>query len=348
MRKLWKKVCTLSLAGIMALSVMQAVIPQKFAYAEGVSREDSKALKLNEQVSGSFSGRGEHWYSFDTGITENGVDSWFLINTVFQKHGGYVYIYDEKGIELDMLDIYLTGEQNKNYIKLDQEKNYYLKVVSGNAKGADYFLELEEIADEGGETMAEAAAIKNNQAYRNSIYPGAYPKDYDWFYVESDQESVNLVLKNSGNVDGSASSGYVYIRAYIYDIDNTELAEISVAKNSSETKSIKVPDGQFYIKIDATSTKGLNYVLTVKEDVEATTVKLNKSNYQINKGKSATLKASFTPGNAMVKLSWKTSNKKVVTVDKNGKIKALAKGKATITVTDIISGNKATCKITVK
>lgn len=348
MRKLWKKVFTLGLAGIMALSAAQTVIPQKVAYAEGVSREDSKALEFDRQVSGSFAGRGEHWYSFDTGITENGVDSWFLIKTVFQKYGGYVYVYNEKGIELDMLNINLTNEENEYFIKLEQEKTYYLKVVSGNAKGADYFLEIEEIADEGGETMAEAAAIRNNQAYRNSIYPGAYPNDYDWFYVESDQESVNLVLKNSGNVDGSVSGGYEYIRAYIYDIDNTELAEIRIAENSSETKSIKVPDGQFYIKIDATSSKGLNYVLTVKEDVEATTVKLNKSNYQINKGKSATLKASFTPGNATVKLSWKTSNKKVVTVDKNGKIKALTKGKATITVTDIISGNKATCKITVK
>ena len=46
-------------------------------------------------------------------------------------------------------------------------------------------------------------------------------------------------------------------------------------------------------------------------------------------------------------VTWKSSNKKVVTVDKNGVIKAVKKGTATITV-KTSGGEKAVCKITVK
>ncbi|MGD9560082.1 MAG: Ig domain-containing protein, partial [Oscillospiraceae bacterium] len=47
-------------------------------------------------------------------------------------------------------------------------------------------------------------------------------------------------------------------------------------------------------------------------------------------------------------LSWKSSNKKVATVDKNGRVTAKKKGKATITVTAKKGKKKATCVITVR
>lgn len=55
----------------------------------------------------------------------------------------------------------------------------------------------------------------------------------------------------------------------------------------------------------------------------------------------------MTPSSSTDKLTWTSSNKKVATVDKNGKVKALKKGTATITV-KTASGKKAACKITVK
>lgn len=53
------------------------------------------------------------------------------------------------------------------------------------------------------------------------------------------------------------------------------------------------------------------------------------------------------PLDATSRLKWKSSNKKIATVDKKGKVTALKKGKVVITVkTD--NGRKAICKITVK
>ena len=55
----------------------------------------------------------------------------------------------------------------------------------------------------------------------------------------------------------------------------------------------------------------------------------------------------MAPADTTDKVTWNSSDKKVATVDKNGKVKALKKGTATITV-KTASGKKATCKITVK
>ena len=66
----------------------------------------------------------------------------------------------------------------------------------------------------------------------------------------------------------------------------------------------------------------------------------------LKRGQSLKLKAALTPITSLQKVTWSTSNKKIVTVSKSGVIKAKKKGKATITVK---SGNKKyNIKITVK
>lgn len=70
---------------------------------------------------------------------------------------------------------------------------------------------------------------------------------------------------------------------------------------------------------------------------------LDKVNLSLYKGKSYTLKKiiSDSTKNAV----WSSSNTKVATVDKNGKITAKSKGVATITAK--VNGYSATCKVTV-
>ncbi|MBQ6843312.1 MAG: Ig-like domain-containing protein [Agathobacter sp.] len=82
-------------------------------------------------------------------------------------------------------------------------------------------------------------------------------------------------------------------------------------------------------------------------DVAVKKVKLNKSKANLGVGKTFTLKATITPTNATnQKLTWSSSNKKIATVDKNGKVKGVKAGTATITV-KAANGKKATCKVTV-
>jgi translation initiation factor IF-1 len=70
-------------------------------------------------------------------------------------------------------------------------------------------------------------------------------------------------------------------------------------------------------------------------------ITLNYSKYTLKKKKTLKLKATTAPKKA--KVIWKSSKPKIATVDKNGKVKALKKGKVTITAT--IAGTKKKAKI---
>ena len=94
---------------------------------------------------------------------------------------------------------------------------------------------------------------------------------------------------------------------------------------------------------------GVRYRCKLKVKSPTPVIHLNKSKKNIRKGKTYQLKASLEPESTNVKIKWKSSNKKVAKVNSKGKVTAVGKGKATITVYEE-NGNavKATCKITVK
>lgn len=79
------------------------------------------------------------------------------------------------------------------------------------------------------------------------------------------------------------------------------------------------------------SNKSAKCTITVKQLV--TKITFNKNNkYDVDWGKSITLKASAEPSNVSIKtLKWKSSNTKVLTVNQNGKVTAKDLGSAVIT-----------------
>ena len=81
-----------------------------------------------------------------------------------------------------------------------------------------------------------------------------------------------------------------------------------------------------------------------EQETRVTALKLNKTKASIKKGKTVQLKVK-KPADA--KVTWKSSDKKIATVDKNGKVKGKKKGTCVITCT-ASDGATAECKITVK
>ena len=75
-------------------------------------------------------------------------------------------------------------------------------------------------------------------------------------------------------------------------------------------------------------------------------VTLNKSSANLIVGQSLSLKATASPTGASTKFSWTSSDKRVVTVDSNGKVKAVGKGIANVTVRT--SNGKTACTFTVQ
>ena len=106
--------------------------------------------------------------------------------------------------------------------------------------------------------------------------------------------------------------------------DDTKPAATTTVKN--DTKPAEKPD---------------------KKTVKAKKVVVNKKSIVLKKGKKVKLKAKLKPANATEKVTFKSSNKKVAKVTKNGVVKAVKKGKCKITV-KTASGKKAVVKVTVK
>ena len=79
----------------------------------------------------------------------------------------------------------------------------------------------------------------------------------------------------------------------------------------------------------------------VPTNAATVTLKLDKTKADLVCGKTLTLKASLKGSSS--KISWKTSDKKIATVDSNGKITAKQAGQVTVTAT--AAGKSATCTV---
>ena len=116
-----------------------------------------------------------------------------------------------------------------------------------------------------------------------------------------------------------------------------KVESVRIAKTTSDKQNTNTSDKN---SNQNTNTKTSQKTKTTKK------IKLNRTKLTLKKGKTFRLKVTLTPINSRDKIIYKTSNKKIVTVSKTGKIKAKRKGKVNITV---ISGKKKiVCKVTVK
>lgn len=88
--------------------------------------------------------------------------------------------------------------------------------------------------------------------------------------------------------------------------------------------------------------------VAVTNIIYPSSVKLNKSSLTLSLYNSKALKATVKPANAVdTTVTWTSSNPAIVSVDENGTITGLAKGKATIKAV-ACNGKTGSCKVTVK
>ncbi|MDR0519658.1 MAG: Ig-like domain-containing protein [Clostridiales Family XIII bacterium] len=130
--------------------------------------------------------------------------------------------------------------------------------------------------------------------------------------------------------------------------------ELSVKSNANSKLTIKAGKKLGTSKITLTTVNGKRFVIKVKvvKDLKAVakkSVKIRKLTVKAAKrlrvGQTKRLKASFTK-KATAIATWKSSNPKVAKIDASGKLTAVKKGKAKITLK--VGGNKKVIKITVR
>ena len=147
------------------------------------------------------------------------------------------------------------------------------------------------------------------------------------------------VLKVTGLADGDSIVSW--------KSSNTKIVKVSGKSNGTSTVTAGKKTGKARITITLKS--GLKKVITVS--VQKNTVKTKKisgvsKNLKLKRKQKATLHPVIAPLTSIQKITYKSSNTKIATVNSKGQITAKKKGTTVITVK---SGNKTTkCKVTVK
>ncbi len=138
-------------------------------------------------------------------------------------------------------------------------------------------------------------------------------------------------VKASGMVKGDKVVSWTSSNKKIATVTNK--GKITAKKVGTTTITVKTKLGakaSFKVKVQ-------------KKPVVLKKLSVNKKKVTLTKGKSTTLVVTKSPITAQDKVTFKTSNKKVATVSKSGKITAKKAGKATITV----KAGKKSVKVTV-
>lgn len=122
----------------------------------------------------------------------------------------------------------------------------------------------------------------------------------------------------------------------------------SVATVDKNGKVTGVGVGTATIKCKSVDNPLLVETCKVTVVIKATGVKLSSTSIRVYETKSKTLTATVTPSDATNKnVTWKSSDTKIVKVDKNGKFTGIKPGTAYITATTMNGDYSAKCKVTV-
>lgn len=128
-------------------------------------------------------------------------------------------------------------------------------------------------------------------------------------------------------------------------VNNKKIVSVTVKNGKLQIKAKK--KGKAVITITDENGQVSKVTVEVKKSVPLKKLSLNKKKVTLKVNQKEKLVVTKNPVTAVTKLKWSTSDKKIATVDQNGKVKAKKKGKVTITV-KASNGKKARCKVTVK
>ena len=215
---------------------------------------------------------------------------------------------------------------------------------------------ITEIRNDGADSKGAAPAITVNHKglttlEKTTLDPCARDHFYKFTLANADRVSVAYSMSP---VYGEASGFGSFTIENLKGEKFYSSGDIPEGKNGAvkaKTVTVSLPKGTYYLCLfDGWSTYATKHTFKIKSlNIPATKLTINKASVTIKKGGKIALKITkFAPAAVVPKtITWTTSNKKVATVDKNGVVKGIKAGPATITAKSW-NGTTVTCKVTVK
>ena len=257
------------------------------------------------------------WIEQITSIKVNGA--------VYEKVSSPFSIYDTTyayAVNINMVNMTLgkvafTKDTNKVVISAEGYKDLVLEV------GKDYKKVAIHTNHTGGTATCTKKAVcefcgEEYGEYASHNYGGKYESDGTHHWKKCQNEGCDAATEKEAHKGGEATT----TKRAVCEVCGAEYGDLK----KEDPKPAEKPD---------------------KKTVKAKKVVVNKKRIVLKKDKKVKLKVKLKPANATEKVTFKSSNKKVAKVTKNGVVKAVKKGKCKITV-KTASGKKAVVKVTVK
>ena len=307
-----------------------------------------------------------HDVAFDTGYTgfisaDDEVDYYrftlpragritFSAITRMKGHINY-YIYDEAGKML--WDTWPNADNASGEIKTVETIDlrcgtYYLAAQRYMEVTGTYLFTLsydnsdETFRDDGSDDVIETA----NKVNLDTVYFGHLGRNdnldlYSFtlakmrevtFVVSAYCESMNLSLLDANG----------------FQLWQDKMTWNSTTKHIVYEKQVILAPGSYYVGLSRNSGNTGNYSLLVKGTVDPQKVVLDKEGtVNLKTGEKLQLTATVSPSTAKTKLSWSSTDEKIVKVDQNGRVTPVKAGEASVVVfTD--NGKLDSVKIKVK
>lgn len=204
--------------------------------------------------------------------------------------------------------VVISAEGYKDLV-LEVGKDYKKVAIHTNHTGGTATCTKKAVCEFCGEEYGE---------YASHNYGGKYESDGTHHWKKCQNEGCDAATEKEAHKDGEATT----TKRAVCEVCGAEYGDLK----KEDPKPAEKPD---------------------KKTVKAKKVVVNKKRIVLKKGKKVKLKVKLKPANATEKVTFKSSNKKVAKVTKNGVVKAVKKGKCKITV-KTASGKKAVVKVTVK
>ena len=171
--------------------------------------------------------------------------------------------------------------------------------------------------------------------------------------VSSEYVAINGIQLNKGTLNLLIGTSETLIKTvYPSNATNKDVnwksSNPQVASIDSTGKVIAKEVGTTIITVYA-SGYSATCIVNVVDKVELKGISLNKTTLNIKEKTSETLNVQFNPTNATnKKITWRTSNKNVATVDEFGKVTGVSAGNATITAVSNDGGYVGRCEVQVE
>ena len=155
--------------------------------------------------------------------------------------------------------------------------------------------------------------------------------------------SGELLINETQNINASINPSNASNKYLFYSSSDSSVASVDENGNITGNKI-----GSAIITIVAEN-KSTSYKVNVVDKINLKSINISPETLTLTEGNNGKLNVSFNPENATdKKVTWKSSNTKIVTVDESGNIKAISPGSATITAISNDGEYESSSKITVK